>query len=294
MGRAGVRGAADRERAYSYEITYSDTAAGVPLVLRGATIESLDEDGTLEQNTYTISNGVLSQTSQKSYMPWPFPTTAHAEHCATYGNVLREWSVHAASGMAFDEKRHLYDDKNRLVSTIYADGSFTTNAYSCCRLLWSQDRTGRKVLRSAVTGEDHLYYAMEEVSLGQLPNANGNAPGYAPYENYTSGDNHYRVTQHFMDALGRETNRVVRTCKAQGAAVSRDWTCSGWRTSETTAYPYGVSDYEVSTDMRGKETTTIRRAYSDCDEVETVESNKTVFATAYRNGASNVYEEWDV
>ena len=278
--------------AYSYEITCSDTDPGVPLVLRGATIESLDEDGTLTVNTYSLSGGIVSRTSRRSWMSREFPTYETAETDATYGSVLREWSVHAASGMAFDEKRHLYDDKNRLRSTIHADGSSTTNAYSCCRLLWSQDRAGRKVLRSAVTGEDHLYYAVEEVSLGQLPNANGNAPGYAPYENYTSGDNHYRVTQHFMDALGRETNTVVRTCKTQGAAVNRDWTCSGWRTSETTAYPYGVSDYEVSTDMRGNETTTIRHAYSDRDEVETVESNKTTTATTYRNGASTMYEEW--
>ena len=278
--------------AYSYEITCSDTDPGVPLTLRGATIESLDEDGTLTVNTYSLSGGIVSRTSRRSWMSREFPTYETAETDATYGSVLREWSVHAASGMAFDEKRHLYDDKNRLRSTIHADGSSTTNVYSCCRLLWSQDRTGRKVLRSAVMGEDHLYYAMEEVSLGLLPNANGNAPGYAPYENYTSGDNHYRVTQHFMDALGRETNTVIRTCKTQDAAVNRDWTCSGWRTSETTAYPYGVSDYEVSTDMRGNETTTIRRAYSDCDEVETVESNKTTTATTYRNGASNVYEEW--
>ena len=282
----------DARNACRTETRYDGDALGIPLVLRGATLESLDEDGTLEQNTYTISNGVLSQTSQKSYISQPSPVATASERCATYGSVLREWSVHAASGMAFDEKRHLYDDKSRLRSTIHADGSSTTNAYSCCRLLWSQDRAGRKVLRSAVTGEDHLYYAMEEVSLGQLPNANGNAPGYAPYENYMSGDNHYRVTQHFMDALGRETNTVVWTCKTQGAAVNRDWECSGWRTSETTAFPYGVSDYEVSTDMRGNETTTIRHAYSDRDEVETVESNKTTTATTYRNGASTMYEEW--
>ena len=277
---------------YSYEITCSDTAPGVPLTLRGATIESLDEDGTLTVNTYSLSGGIVSRTSRRSWMSREFPTYETAETDATYGSVLREWSVHSASGMALDERRHLYDDKNRLRSTIHADGSSTTNAYSCCRLLWSQDRAGRKVLRSAVTGEDHLYYAMEDVSLGQLPNANANAPGYAPYENYTSGDNHYRVTQHFMDALGRETNTVIRTCKTQGAAENRDWTCSGWRTSETTAYPYGVSDYEVSTDMRGNETTTIRHAYSDRDEVETVESNKTTTATTYRNGASTMYEEW--
>ena len=282
----------DARNAHRVETRYDSDAPGVPLVLRGAAISFTDEDGITTACDHSIASGVLTTTERRSKGGVEAPTRSVSERCTTYGNVLREWSVHTASGIAFDEKRHLYDDKNRLRSTIYSDGSFSTNAYSCCRLLWSQDRTGRRVLRSAVTGEDHLYYAMEEVSLGQLPNANNNAPEYAPYENYTSGDNHYRVTQHFMDALGRETNTVVRTCRTQGAAVGRDWACGGWRTSETAAYPYGVSDYEVSTDMRGNETTTVRTSYSGCDCVETAETNKTTVATTYRNGSSVLYEEW--
>jgi RHS repeat-associated protein len=292
---AGAQNAtvADVRNDYRTETCYDGDAPGIPLVLRGATVTSTDEDGITTAYDYAISaGGVLTTTERKSKGGIEAPIRSISERCTTYGNVLRAWSVHTSSGIAFDEKQYLYDDKNRLRSTIYADGSFTTNAYSCCRLLWSQDRTGRKVLRSAVTGEDHLYYAMEEVSLGQLPNANGNSPGYAPYENYTTGDNHYRVTQHFMDALGRETNTVVRTCKTQGAATNDDWYCSGWQTSETTAYPYGVSDFEVSTDIRGNETTTIRYAYSDSEEVETTTTNKTTTSTTYRNGATILYEEW--
>ena len=291
---AGAQNAAisDVRNARRTETRYDSDAPGIPLMLRGAVVESLDEDGILEQNTYSISNGVLSQTSQKSYMSQPFPVANVTERCTTYGNVLREWSVHVASGIAFDERRHLYDEKNRLRSTIYSDGSSTTNAYSCCRLLNAVDRMGRKVLRSAVTGQDHLYYAMEEVGLGELPNANDNTPAYAPYEGYGANEEHYRVTQHFMDALGRETNTVVRTCKTQGAAVNATWNCGGWRTSESTAYPYGVSDYEVSTDMHGNETTTSHISYYDCDEVETAESNKTTIVTTYRNGSSILYEEW--
>ncbi len=291
---AGAQNAtiSDARNARRSETRYESDAPGIPLMLRGAVVESLDEDGVLEQNTYSISNGILSQTSQKSYMSQSFPVAAVTERCMTYGNVLREWSVHVASGITFDEKRYLYDDKNRLRSTIYSDGSFTTNAYSCCRLLNAVDRTGRKVLRSAVTGQDHLYYAMEEVGLGELPNANDNIPTYAPYEGYGANEEHYRVTQHFMDALGRETNTVVRTCKNPGAAVNATWSCGGWRTSETTTYPYGVSDYEVSTDMRGNATTTIHTSYYDHDEVETTESNKTTIVTTYRNGSSVLREEW--
>ena len=274
---------------YSYEITCSDTDPGVPLTLRGATIESLDEDGTLTVNTYSLSGGIVSRTSRRSWMSREFPTYETAETDATYGSVLREWSVHAASGMAFDEKRHLYDDKNRLRSTIHADGSSTTNAYSCCRLLWSQDRTGRKVLRSAVTGEDHLYYAMEEVSLGQMENVK------CKVKNWRAGnvpEGGYRAVQHFFDALGRETNTVYGVAYTPGEAQSATSTLHFTLYTLHSSYPYGVSDYEVSTDMRGNETTTIRHAYSDRDEVETVESNKTTTATTYRNGASTMYEEW--
>ena len=283
-------GIGDARNQHTTETRYDDDASGIPLVLRGQTLTSTDADGITTENTYAISCGILSQTSQMSYMSQPSPVTIHTEYCTTYGNVLREWSVHTASGLAFDEKRHLYDDKNRLRSTIYADGSFTTNAYSCCRLLHSIDRTGRKVLRSAVTGEDHLYYAMEEVGLASLPMDET----YAPYAGYGEDESHYRVTQHFIDALGRETNTVVRTCKSQGAAVNQSWICGGWRTSETTAYPYGVSDYEVATDARGNETATIRYAYSDSEVVETLETNKTTTATTYRNGATFTYEEWPV
>ncbi|MGN0833896.1 MAG: RHS repeat domain-containing protein, partial [Kiritimatiellia bacterium] len=288
---AGAQDAAigDSRNAVTVETRYDEDAAGVPLVLRGEVVSSTDADGITTENTYSISGDVLSLTSQMSYMSRPFPVTTHAERCTTYGNTLREWSVHTASGTAFDEKQHLYDEKNRLRSTIYADGSFSTNAYSCCRLLWSQDRTGRKVLRSAMTGEDHLYYAMEEVSLSALPHDNR----YIPYEASSSVDSHYRVTQHFMDALGRETNTVLRVARTPGCATNHAYVLNkGWRTSESISYPYGVSDYEISTDRRGNATTTIRRAYADREVTETIETNKTTIATTYRNGSTLLREEW--
>jgi len=279
---------ADARNAHVIETCYDSDASGIPLTLRGQVLTSTDADGITIEHTYSISGNILSQTSQMFYQSHPFPIATHTERCATYGNVLREWSAHTDSGIAFDEKRHLYDDKNRQISTIYADGSFTTNAYSCCRLLWSQDRTCRKVLRSALTGQDHLYYATEEVSLAGMPHDNR----YIPYGTSSSVDNHYRVTQHFMDALGRETNTIVRTCKTQGAAVNQSWNCNGWRTSETASYPDGVSDYEIATDARGNETITKRYTYSDCEVVETIETNKTTIATTYRNGRNQIREEW--
>ncbi len=279
----------DARNACSTETRYDGDAPGIPLVLRGATVSSTDEDGTTTEYDYSIASGILMTTERISKNGIEAQTRSLSERCTTYGNVLREWSVHVASGITFDEKRHIYDDKNRLISTRYADGSFTTNAYSCCRLLHSVDRAGRKVLRSAVTGEDHLYYAMEEVSLGQMENVK------CKVKNWRAGnvpEGGYRAVQHFFDALGRETNTVYGVAYTPGEAQSPTSTLHFTLYTLHSSYPYGVSDYEVSTDMRGNETTTIRRAYSDCDEVETVESNKTTTATTYRNGASNVYEEW--
>ncbi|MBR1870203.1 MAG: hypothetical protein IJ802_00045 [Kiritimatiellae bacterium] len=58
------------------------------------------------------------------------------------------------------------------------------------------DRNGKTTLRSAVTGEDHLYYAMEEISLAQLPHDAVHLP-------FTGAEtNTYRVMQHFTDDTG--------------------------------------------------------------------------------------------
>lgn len=288
---AGAQDAAidDARNAVATETRYDEDVPGIPHLLRGEIVSAVDSDGNITTNSYSISNGVLSGTSHKSHLSHRHPIATHTERCATYGNLLREWSVHSTSGISFDEKRHLYDEKNRLCSTIYADGSFTTNAYSCCRLLWSQDRTGHKVLRSALTGKDHLYYAIEEVSMSALPHDNR----YIPYGISSSVDSHYRITQHFMDALGRETNTTIRIAQTPGCATNHAYVLNkGWRTSATISYPYGVSDYEVSTDMRGNQTTTIRCAYANREVTETIETNKTTIATTYRNGSTLLREEW--
>ena len=288
---AGAQDAAigDPRNAVTVETRYDGDAAGVPLVLRGEVVSATDADGITTERAHSTSGGIVSCTARKSHGSHAHPVATVAERDATYGNLLREWSVHAASGTAFGGRQYLYDDRNRLRATLYADGSSSTNAYSCCRLLWSRDRTGRRVLRSAVTGEDHLYWATEEVSLARLPHDNL----YIPYGSSRFVDDHYRVTQHFMDALGRETNTTVRVAREPGCATNHAYVLNrGWRTAETTAYPHGTSDYAVSTDVRGNVTTTIRRAYADREVVETAGTNGTATATAYRNGATVLREEW--
>ena len=282
----------DARNAHTVETTYDEDAPGVPLVLRGALLRSTDADQITTENVYTIGDGILVQKTQLSYADEAYPTYSLVETDLVYGNTLRTATCLASDDTPFDETWYCYDEKNRFVSTRYADGSFSTNAYSCCRLLWTRDRNGMKTVRSATTGRDHLYYAMEEVSLAQLPHDNR----YIPYGTLRSVDNHYRVTQHFMDALGRETNTTVRVAQVQGCATNQYYVFNkGWRTSETTSYPDGVSDYEIAIDARGNETTTKRYAYSDREVVETIEAietNKTTIATTYRNGRNLIREEW--
>jgi len=211
-------------------------------------------------------------------------TIQDAAHGTTLYSATLLVGTGGSSGPALSWQANVFDDKNRLRSTLYSDGSSTTNAYSCCRLLWTQNRDGTKTLRSAETGKDHLYYAMEEVSLADLP----------------GGGNGHRITQHFMDALGRETNTVVTAVLAPGSAYLSDCVTTGLRTSETTIYPYGISDYSISTDGRGVRTVASRLDYPDKAEsvsqlfhptnlVNPIVESKT---TSYHNGRTVSERTW--
>ncbi|MBO7206035.1 MAG: hypothetical protein J6W10_00305, partial [Kiritimatiellae bacterium] len=191
---------------YSYEIVYAQAGEGTPLLMRGAVAESLDENGVLTQNAYSLAGNVLRTETRKFCNGNVYPVYAVAEQDATYGNILRRAEYLTATGALIGNEVSTFDEKNRLRSTVYFDGTFITNAYSCCRLLWRQDREGRKTLRSAKTGTDHLYNAEEDVWLADI-----------------STNGQYRVTQHFFDALGRETNTVVCIGTVPGEAVESDF-----------------------------------------------------------------------
>ncbi|MBR3085389.1 MAG: RHS repeat-associated core domain-containing protein [Kiritimatiellae bacterium] len=286
--------------AVSVSAAFDTDAPGIPRVLRGKPVYEQDEDGTAtrhawSQCAFSLDNGAPSIASGATH--WLCVATeefgeeakpvAHVTVIdAGTGSEVYSAERHVDSGIDFGWEAHLHDCRDRRVATRCADGASSTNAYSCCRLLWTQDRDGAKTLRSATTGQDSLYYAMEEVSLAQLPHDDR----YIPYEN--ASDNAFRATQHFMDAFGRETNTVVRTCKVEGVAVNQDWTCAGWRASSSVAYPFGASDYRVATDQRGGVTTTIRTATPEADIAQTIASNKTTTVTSYRNGDSKTLEEW--
>ena len=288
--RAGAQGAAagDAGNVYSYKITYADTGDGTPLLMRNAVAESLDEDGILTVNAYSLSNGVLSCTTCRygpnaGGSPSPgaaFPTYDITEMNASYGMVLRRATRLTDGDTLIADEQSIYDSQNRLRSTTYIDGTSLTNAYSCCRLLWKRDREGRKTLRSAQTGTDHLYNAMEDVWLSDV-----------------SSNGQYRVTQHFYDAFGRETNTVVYAGATPGEATVASASDGKVCTTVTTVYPYGGSDYAVSTDERGK--VSIRRIniLGNC-----MESGEAVFTNgvevvktksrSYFGGGMSTRREW--
>ena len=281
--RAGKQSAeiGDPANAYSYEITYADTGEGTPLLMRNAAAESLDEDGVLTVNTYSLSGDVLFRESRKSRSSHAFPTYETTEMDASYGTVLRRTVRLTDGDTIIEDEQSIYDSQNRLRSTIYLDGTSLTNAYSCCRLLWRRDREGRKVLRSAQTGTDHLYNAMEDVWLADL-----------------STNGQYRVTQHFYDALGRETNTVVYAGTTPGeAVVATAPPPSRLLSVSSTAYPYGGDDYAVSTDERGK--VTVRSICILGDSIETCETVLTngvevvkTKSRSYFGGGSSTRREW--
>ncbi|MBQ6246038.1 MAG: hypothetical protein IJK04_04175, partial [Kiritimatiellae bacterium] len=206
----------------------------------------------------------------------------------------------------FDFRLNFYDDQDRLRATFFPDGSSTTNAYSCCRLLWSRDRDGRKTVRSAITGEDRLYYAMLETSLGEIPSHEYIGP-YDDFSWWTPQDQHsFRITQHFMDAIGRETNTVTGVLKkeANHNPATRSFSNSNphaWRSNATVAYPDGISGHSVSTDARGLATESFSRDFPDRVESVTVTyprgepSNpfSTNIVVSYRNGAHVSERRWD-
>ena len=273
----------DASNAYSWETTLSETAPGVPLVLRGCVAESRNEDGLLCSHSFSVADGRVVDEVRKSSDGACLPVFDRIARDATHGTVLREATYLAAGDVLIDETVSSYDEKNRLRARTFFDGTSLTNAYSCCRLLWSEDRLGRRTLRSAVTGQDRLYSAEEDVWLRDM-----------------STNGLHRVTQHFMDGLGRETNVVVYVAETVGEATNRTASAGRAVSRTTTSYPYGGSDYMVSVDGRGKRTVvemtesedstrTVERLYEgdapDCTlETET---------TRVRGGPTVVARRWE-
>ena len=270
------------EAAYSSRTVVEELGTGVSTVMAGQVVEDVDEDGIRTVRAFTASNGAIVRTTRRYRGGLAFPTYTVEELDAVHGVRLREATCLSENGTVVDDAQSVFDEKNRLRGTAFSDGTWLTNAYSCCRLLWSRDRDGRRRLRSGRTGEDHLYHADEEVWM-QAVNSNG-----------------FRVTQHFLDARGRETNTVVYVGTTPGEAD--DWTASAgrWLTSETVDYPEGGDDHRVVRDARGR--TTVETTDVHTNRVETRETVYADFAQGVpelqtttvriRNGATRTRRSW--
>ena len=200
----------DAGNSHEERTVFDSNAAGVPLVLRGTEAARVEPDGRSLQHTYTVTNGVITDTARVCI--GGAAGNIYTETCvdATHGNVLREAKYLSAGDVLLDETTYCYDEKNRLRAVGYFDGTSETNAYSCCRLLWSRDREGRERRRSAVTGEDALYWAMEDVWLREV-----------------STNGLHRVVQHFADRFGTETNTICYAALEAGEATN--WCASAGR-----------------------------------------------------------------
>ena len=89
----------------------------------------------------------------------------------------------------------------------------------------------------------HLYNAYEDI---WITNVTATANHEPPPTNHG-----FRVTQRFYDAFGRETNTVVYAGATPGEATVASASDGKACTTVSTVYPYGGSDYAVSTVLDG-------------------------------------------
>ena len=266
--------------AYSSRTTFAERGAGVPLVLRGELAEEIDENGVRTEITSVAANGFVTRTTRKSLNGVAFPAYEVNVLDDNYGLTVRTATCLTENDVVIAEELSTYDNQSRLRSTTFLDGTSLTNAYSCCRKLWSRDRQGRKTLRSARTGTDHLYYADEEVWLQDV------------------SSNGYKVTQHFLDGFGRETNTVVYVGTVPGEAVEGLASSGQELTVRTSHYSGTGFGDEQTVDERGLQSWRTSVGTAECETTE--ESSWSDEAagewrrdTDVRNGPRVTRREWD-
>ena len=257
----------DSGNAVSSVTCFADDSPDVPYVLRGETAEETGEDGVTTVYERTVS-GDSVRTVERRFFNGHEAKTRNVSVTDGFGNPRYEATALTADGTEFDSRVYSYDDRNRLRRITYADGSYETNAYSCCRLLWSIDRNGAKTSRIAETGTDRLHYAIEDEYLDELPRQADSPEGH-------------RVTHRYIDGLGRLTNTVV-TATGESALTK----------SESVIYPEGFSYPRVSVSSRGLVTSersesdeTSERHYHDIyDSADSVVPVRSEYRESFRGG----------
>ena len=245
----------DPGNAVSTVVRYDDESSLVPYLMRGETISETDEDGVTETHSHTIlSNSVVRTVVFRTKGAHEAKTRAVTERDLAYGLTLYEATqLTADPGVEFGWRRHTYDSRHRLRFTQYDDGSSETNAYDCCRLLFRIDRNGAKTFYCSTPETAHLYHAEEEVYLAQLPSGD---KYYYDTGTHTAFKNSFRVTRHFLDVFGKETNTVVRHSRNQEASAI-DMNPSDtyeYAMTSSESCPFGLPGVGEAVDARGLRT----------------------------------------
>ena len=252
------------------EARYDDKSGEVPYSLRGELAWAVDPGGVTTVCDRSFSNGTVRTVVRRVHGAAEAPSRRIEVRDLAYGNLVYEAeSPTCDPAVEFGRASHIYDDKNRLRSTMYDDGTFETNDYSCCRLLWSQNRDGAKRVRYAQTGTDHLYHAFVDESVRYLPKDGLYQYGAWGAATISKFDTYAPVVDHRFDGLGRETNTVVRTSRFNNEVLRPFLNGDGPSASSSVAYPQGVSDVSETTGFRGIRT--LRRSVSTQAEDVTVE-----------------------
>ncbi len=266
--------------AVSSVLRYDEAAPGVPLPLRGAPILETDEDGVETRHEHDFG---AWDTATLAFTPVPsgasgaflrirtlrapaaapsgvpgVTTVAETIRDAALGTEVFSCTRAVLPGGEFSEpfewRATARDDRNRVTCVRYYDGTYSSNEWSCCRLLATTDRTGARTLRSSSPALTRVYYAEEAASMAALPHSEKFIPYESPYSNEEAA---IGVTQRWFDSLGRETNTVRRTDLTPGASADPARTRSrgiGWFATNSVAYPAGESRLSVETDARGVRT----------------------------------------
>ena len=172
-----------------------------------------------------------------------------------------------------------YDTTNRVsdgkeLKTVYSDGTFTSNEWSCCELIGTFQRDGSYI--SYVDNPNIEYSDSVNETIALLPGADGNV-GSCP------------LKRTYSDALGRATNTVRMVVEAVSLEQDQDYVEQISRTE----YPFGTSDYSEQFDPHGNKRTSFSFYNENGNYVRETVSNGVTNRTIQVTGGPSVNEkEW--
>ena len=284
----------DPRNAVSVSAVYDPDGPGVPFALRGKPVLETGEDGATTVFRHEFGDWIPAYVSPTgggvagSFVPSASgafvrsrsmrvsPSAPHGIQFvseisetvsdATYGNEV--WSAtrallapsssplsdEAVLSEPFEWESRVYDEKNRLRSTLFSDGSSATNSYSCCRLLFSVGRDGLRRDRLSSADKTAYHWADLETGLASLPRI-AIIGGFNAARNYKfERVDDIHVVEHRLDPVGREVFLRELACPSRytnSLSSIQPGHSDTWCAIATTSYPDGTSDHSVFTDPRG-------------------------------------------